>query len=438
MIVKRYIGKTTQEAMKKLRVELGPEAIILHTRKIKKSGFLGLFGKSLIEIVAAIDEEETGEEDTKPKVSSRSYNIEKYKNHSYNSTPRKNFGSTIKENEEKNSFSDSIKDKNKVLDKNVTNDFFDKLNTQMNVNNNQNSKSNEEINKEIQKLRGTMEGFMKSFESKMYKDFYLPEKLRPYKDILVDNGVSEIVSNSILGNIDKNVNLEDKNESEVKEVVKFNINGYLGNPSPIRYNNDQKIVFFIGPTGVGKTTTLAKLAAYYTLEKKLNVGLVTADTYRIAAVEQLKIYSDILDLPIKIIYEKKDFYEVLSNFNDKDVVFVDTAGRSHKNSEQMEDVKELLEIVKQKDIFLVLSATTNIENIKDILKQYSFIDNFKIIFTKSDESNNLGVILDTKFYTDKPLSYITTGQNVPEDIEIIDIPKLSNELIGETKHERSS
>lgn len=425
MIVKRYIGKTTQEAMNKLRVELGPEAIILHTRKIKKSGVFTFLKKPLVEIVAAIDED--NEEDSKKKNTrnsvskvSRVSRTPNYKNHGYNSTPRQEFGSTVSQ---------------KPTEKKVNTDFFNKLDV---IAGNKKTDNDEIISDEIKKLRGTMEGFMKNFESNLYKNFNLPEELRSYKETLVNNGVSEVVANSILGNIDKNINLDGKTPKELDQIIKFNIAGYLDNPSPIRNKSQQKIIFFVGPTGVGKTTTLAKLAAYYTLEKKLDVGLVTADTYRIAAVEQLKTYSNILDIPIKIVYEKEDFNEVLSNFINKDMIFVDTAGRSHRNESQIKDLKNLLSSIDKKEVYLVLSATTNVENIKNIIKQYKFIEKFKIIFTKTDEVDSLGVILNTKFYNDQPLSYITTGQNVPEDIEIVNIEKLTDELIGETKHERSS
>lgn len=419
MKIRRYIGSTTQEAMGKLRKELGSNAIILHTRKIKKPGVFGMFKKSLIEIVAAIDEEKKSE-----KIKSQE------KKHIY-SNPIKPTTRPIPQESSNKTFNSYISDKTPITPKSEKKELIKMQSFP-------DGSSNEEINKEIKKLRGTMEGFMKSFESKLHKNFHLPEKLRYYKEILLTGGVNEVVANSILGNIDKHVNLDDKSDDEIKEIVRFNITGYLGNPSPIRFNGEQKIIFFIGPTGVGKTTTLAKLAAYYTLEKKLNVGLVTADTYRIAAVEQLKIYSDILNIPIKIIYEKKDFYEVLSNFKDKDVVFVDTAGRNHKDDERMQEVKELLEIVKNKEIYLVLSSTTDLEAIKDILKRYEFANDYKIIFTKIDEASSNGVILNTKFYTQNPLSYFTTGQNVPEDIEIANITKLGNELIGESKNERSS
>ena len=430
MKIRRYIGNTTQEAMGKLRKELGSDAIILHTRKIKKSGFFGMFQKSLIEIVEAVDEEKKIE------------NTNFQSKNDYNNSIKSSENLIAKDNLKKtysNFPQDNIERKYSNYTKEKTSDISKLINKEIIKNPSiVQSNSNEEINNEIKKLRGTMEGFIKSFESKLHKNFNLPEKLRYYKEVLMNHGVNEIVANSILGNIDKHVNLDDKTDDEIKEIVRFNVTGYLGNPSPIRYNGQQKIVFFIGPTGVGKTTTLAKLAAYYTLEKKLDAGLITADTYRIAAVEQLKIYSDILNIPIKIIYEKKDFYEVLSNFKDKDIVFVDTAGRNHKDEEQMVEIKELLEVVKNKEIYLVLSSTTDLEGIKEILKQYEFVDDYKIIFTKIDEASSNGVILNTKFYTQNPLSYFTTGQNVPEDIEIANIKKVGNELIGESKDERSS
>ena len=167
----------------------------------------------------------------------------------------------------------------------------------------------------------------------------------------------------------------------------------------------------------------------------MEVGLITADTYRIAAVEQLKIYADILGIPVKVMYEIKGIYESLSKFKDKDVILIDTAGRSHKNKEQMKELKELIYTVKNKEIFLVLNIGMDIENIVSVVNQYDFVDDFKIIFTKVDESESLGNILNAKYYIDKKLSYITTGQNVPDDIEVLDVEKISEGLIGANRDE---
>lgn len=362
MKVKRFIGENTKDVMKKVRQELGKEAIILHTRTIKKPKFFGLVKKTEVEVIAALDD---------------------------------------------------LEDKKKNDSKN-----------------NDNLKLDLEIKKLNESMKYIIENTdMKKAEQAKSKDS-IPKELEKFIDQLKARGVRHEVAKSLIKDIDRQVNLDGKNHEEIKDIIKLNIKACLEDPEPIDLSAEQRIVFFMGPTGVGKTTTIAKLASDFKLNKKMEVGLITADTYRIAAVEQLKIYADILGIPVKVMYEIKGIYESLSKFKDKDVILIDTAGRSHKNKEQMEELKELIHTVKNKDIFLVLNIGTDIENIVSIVKQYDFVDDFRIIFTKADESENLGNILNAKYYIDKKLSYITTGQNVPDDIEVINVEKISAKLIG--------
>lgn len=376
MKIKRYIGSSVQEVMGKVKRELGSDAIILHTRNVKQSGFLGFFKKSLIEVVAALEEK----------------------------------------NMESNHLSKSsyiIKDNNIATNTNLF------------------SKNKDDLEDEIIKIRTMVEKVANTLDANKNE---LPEVFSNYFNSLIDNGVNRDVAFQILDRINQQINISNKDSSQVEEIILYSIRDYLGESSPITYDGRQKVIFFIGPTGVGKTTTLAKIAANFSINKKHAVGLITADTYRIAAVEQLKVYSEIMNIPIKVVYEIKDIYKSLSNFKDKDIILVDTAGRSHKNQDQMNELMELIESVNNKEIHLVINATTNLDTIRDILNKYSFIDDFKIIFSKIDEAINLGNILNTKFYFNNPVSYLTTGQNVPDDIEIPNMDKLSKCLIGESSY----
>lgn len=387
MKIKRYIGKNTQEAMMKLKKEMGSDAVILHTRKIKQPGFVGLFKKSLVEVVAAKEEKFV---DTTP---------------FYN---RDNEIFTIESNNINNQNNKDIIER--------TDDY--------------------DLNKNLEILQSTINKLIENLNKN--DDSILTKKINFYKKILTSNGVDDFVATKIIERINKQVDIITKENEVIIRIIKHNIKEYLGVPQPIEIGNSQKVVFFVGPTGVGKTTTLAKIAAQFTLSGDYNIGLITADTYRIAAVEQLKIYSEIMKLPLEIVYSPEEIHNAIANFRDKDIILIDTAGRSHKNKYQIEELKTLLNIVSNSEIYLVLSATTDIKNIKSILEQYDFIENYKIIFTKVDECQDLGVILSTKFYTDKPLSYITTGQNVPEDIEIININSIIDNLVKEKANERSS
>lgn len=260
----------------------------------------------------------------------------------------------------------------------------------------------------------------------------LPEQLEKYKHKLIENGVDYSIANSIFKRLNEQISFEDKDSFEIKTILRETLLEYVGLAEPLNTDDlNQKLVFFIGPTGVGKTTTLAKIAGKLVMEGKYNIGLITSDTYRIAAIEQLRVYSDILQLPLKIIYNEEDMYKALVNLNDRDIILVDTAGRNHKEIQEGDEIFKAMNSIKNKEVFLVLSCTTEYKILQSIIKQYNFIPDYKIIFTKVDECENLGNILNVKMLTNKPLSYITTGQNVPDDIELINREKIVNSLLGE-------
>lgn len=378
MKIKRFIGNTTQDVMSKVKKELGSDAIILHTRNIRQPGLFGFFKKNLVEVVVALEE-------------------------------------TSKQH----------KQDSKQLNYVLNNDL--KYNNRQE---NNNLKTDDRIEHEIKAIRTMVESVVNTLDLEKYE---LPKELSKYIEYLTLNGVKENVAFKIISNISQQINLANKDNVQVQEIVLYNIKDYLDEASPIAYNGKQKVIFFVGPTGVGKTTTLAKVAAKFSLDSNYSVGMITADTYRIAAIEQLKVYAEIMNIPIKVIYEIKDIYKAMSNFRDKDIIFVDTAGRNHKNQDQINEIKELIESVNNKETHLVVNSTTEFETIKDIIKRYSFVKNLKLIFSKVDEANNLGNILNTKFYFNNKISYITNGQNVPDDIEVPDIEKISAILIGESK-----
>jgi flagellar biosynthesis protein FlhF len=289
------------------------------------------------------------------------------------------------------------------------------------------------INEELTRLSNLMESFTNnvSFNG---EDKKLCAQLEKYRMLMISNGVNDNIANAILFRIENQINLEGKDEDTIKKIVSYNIEEYLGNPVPLDIKNlsgGQKTIFFIGPTGVGKTTTLAKLGAHLILYNKYDIGFITTDTYRIGAVDQLKTYSDILNVPLKVVYTQDDIYKALAEFYEKDFILIDTAGRSHKDPNLMKETKYLLENVKNKEIYLLISATTDFPTLVSIINQYSFLKDYKLIFTKLDEAENLGNILNAKYYSQKSLSYVTTGQNVPDDLETLNVENLANILIEE-------
>ena len=188
-------------------------------------------------------------------------------------------------------------------------------------------------------------------------------------------------------------------------------------------------VALVGPTGVGKTTTVAKLAANFALKEKCRVALITADTYRIAAVEQLKTYADLIGIPIEVIYTPQELKAAMYRHQDKHLVLIDTAGRSPANQPQMMELESLLAVDLSIEKHLVLSATTKFTECLDAVRRFKTSNPQKYLFTKIDEACNLGTILSLMHHDPRPLSYITTGQNVPDDIEPADPQRLTTLML---------
>lgn len=216
-----------------------------------------------------------------------------------------------------------------------------------------------------------------------------------------------------------------------KMVLKF------GRAEGIRpAENGVRTLLFMGPTGVGKTTTIAKIASYFAMEEKKKVALLTADTYRIAAAEQLRTYANILEVPFRVVYTEEEARAAIMSFKDFDYIFIDTAGHSHQNEELLEKMKRLLDAVAEAgeyQTFLVLAATTKYRDLMRIAASYKKITNYQLIFTKLDETGALGNMLNIKLFTESEITYVTLGQNVPDDIELFNPQKTVKQLLS-TKH----
>ena len=252
---------------------------------------------------------------------------------------------------------------------------------------------------------------------------------------LCDNEVEKKYVAEILKEIEDSL----KKETEIDNILSAvyqKIILKLGKPRTITLSQKTKLVFFIGPTGVGKTTTIAKIASKFKLEKYAKVAFITSDTYRIAAVEQLNTYAAIIDCPVDVVYGPDELKDSLESFKNYDLVLVDTAGRSHKSKEQMDELRELINAAYEYsndydvEIYLTLSVTTKYKDLVNITKTYSDIKDWGVIFTKLDETCSLGNIINVKMLTDAPLSYTTSGQNVPNDIEVINQQFIAKQLLG--------
>lgn len=195
--------------------------------------------------------------------------------------------------------------------------------------------------------------------------------------------------------------------------------------------NSPRIIALVGPTGVGKTTTTAKLAAMYALNRGNKVALITMDIFRVGAVEQIKTYSRIMGIPLEVASTPKELEKAVEKHSACDLIFIDTAGRSHKDKEKLDEMKLYLENKIPMEVYLCLSATTKDRELEEILKRFRIFQISKVVFTKIDECESFGNMVNLLMKDNLQIAYFTTGQRVPEDIEIATPAKLADMIFHE-------
>lgn len=397
MIIKKFQGKTEEEATVLARKELGSSAVIMNVRNVKGKGLFAIFKKPFVEVTAALEDE--------PERPS-------YKPILPAATVRRTVQNAIEEAEQ-------VKEPvNPPTPAQVRSDQV------------------ESLEEKLESLHSLIEQQMVKDSGESDFESEADEHMAFFKLIyntLIDNEVDEKYANEIideLGKIKKSGSGIDIFLANIyqKMILQF------GQPSVITPAEEgAKLVFFIGPTGVGKTTTIAKIASKLNVDDKKKVALLTTDTYRIAAAEQLRTYANILDAPFRVIYTEDEIKTALVDFKDFDYILVDTAGHSHHNEAQKSAMKEFLHCVDdiiEKEVYLVVSATTKYRDLLSIADAYSEMTGYKLIFTKLDETTTLGNLFNLKKHTGAQMSYITCGQNVPDDIEQFSPQNTVKQLLG--------
>lgn len=392
MIVKKYKAPTEKEAVLAAKEDLGANAVVLNVKTMKQRGIARLFKKDFVEITAALEEKEFEQ-----KVVSR-----------------------------KPTFDERVSEPVKVPDNAVANAIEAKLDNLHNM------LQNQIVKEEVKGTDAQQEEQAKEEKKNTNANF---KSLKLIYSKLLESEMDEKYVNGIINDIETSIKKEANLDSILASVYQ-KIILKLGEPESIKVGNKKKVVFFVGPTGVGKTTTIAKLASEYKINQNKKVALITADVYRIAAVEQLNTYASILDVPVNVIYSPSEIVDNVKDLSAYDIIMVDTAGRSHKNVEQRNELFEIVNNVKNAeldidiDVFLVLSVTTKYRDLMNITNAYKELEGYKLLFTKLDETGTIGNIMNMRCYTGAPLSYITSGQNVPDDIELADVQKLAKMLLG--------
>lgn len=407
MTINKFTGKTKEEAIDKAKEAFGSNAVIMNVKEIKPKGLFGVFKSSTYEVTAAMDEKSNQTPPINNQTIKTTGKIDLAADEKISLPPLKPvkqsaFDNIIKEAAgspaEKKSDSDRKQVEKQELDSlaNMIEEVFEKP-------------SHKQPNGEELK-----------FVRILYKT-------------LLDNEVSEKYINQILEEIEKFLRPGNSMDVILSNVYQKLILRF-GQPDTIKLNGEKpRVVFFVGPTGVGKTTTIAKIASKFKVDHNKKIAFITADTYRIAATDQLRTYANILDAPMSIVYSKDELNNAVAEYGQYDIVFVDTAGFSHKNETQRNETRDLiagLEPEYGKDVYLVLSATTKYNDLKSIVDSYRSIADYKLIFTKLDETSSYGNLLNIKLYSNANISYATNGQNVPDDIEIFDTQRIVKQLLG--------
>lgn len=390
-----------QEALQQVRQTLGPDAVVLQTSDVRRGLFRWLTGSREIEVLA-----------------SASVNVP-------SRLPELPATATTAATEEAGHSTRYAHDQQSVGD---TDDYLPPADAH-----GYREKFREDLKGEFNDLHSLVEDLSRHNQHSSVHE--LPEGLFHLFTDLIDAELSEDLARELIDRVRQGVSSRDLNDPVLlKARIMRMIEKEIRVCGPIQVRPTQsRVVALVGPTGVGKTTTIAKLAANYRLREKRRVGLITVDTYRIAAVEQLRTYADIIDLPMEVVSTPREMREAVDRLSGLDLVLLDTAGRSPRDEVKIQELKSMLAEAQADEIHLVLSSVTGAASLQKTAERFADVGVTALLLTKLDEATGLGNLLPLVRSCDLPLSYLTNGQNVPDDIEPADSKKLTRIILGMEK-----
>ena len=375
MKMKKFTAETMPEVMKKVRAELGEDAVIISQRVVKKKKLLGLMSTKIFEVTAGIDRIVQA-----PPVKSAT--------EAKTSLPTAIIKATAVPKPQASSITDE---------------------------------HTETLRSELADVKAMLHDLTRQQQQQQY-----PKELTAFLTMLkkqeLDEELITVIGDELFGQIEKK--MLSKARTALEQATTKILRARLQHLPIGGFSDAKKFIHLLGPTGVGKTTTIAKIAARTALEKKKKVGFMTTDTYRIAAIEQLKTYAGLLQAPVEVVYSITDYEQAMQNLQRQDVVFVDTAGRNYKEQRHVEEITKLLNFNDEMETYIVLSSTAKEQDLCDVVDQFIHVPFEKFLFTKLDETNSIGTMINLMVKYNKGLSYYTSGQEVPEDIEEASLDRL--------------
>ncbi len=367
MKIKKITAPSMKEALRLVKMELGEDAIILKSRKVKSGGLFSFLAREQIEVTAAVDHQ--APEPIPPPV---------------NNGPRKPAVES--------------RDRSGLRDKYLLYSLRDDV--------------------------GRIEDALLEIGDRLKYETMngLPPELNRQFVTLVENEVDKKLAGDLIQEIYLELSKEDcENPLAVSKAVQSRIRGMFSVSGELHLDGSgPKVIALIGPTGVGKTTSIAKISAQYKFFKEKKVALISADTYRMAAIEQLRTFARISSMPLEVVYKPEEVEAALKKHREKDIIIIDTAGRSHRNQEMMTELSEFIEAAEPAQVHLTLSAGYKLKDLLDIVDHFRAVPSHFFLITKLDETTNFGNILNLTHQRPKPISYLTLGQSVPEDIALAD------------------
>lgn len=439
MLVKTFQAATMAEALRQVKAELGPDAMILSTKKEKQGGILGFFSKQVVKVTAAIDPHRPAP--PPPAVVRERPERERTAKEEFENSMLAPLARELRELRERVEQLSRREEEQRQRQPEApaAGEESGKPGEVAGINLNNIPRQDLE---EIKKL--LLNTLTRNQGGDVVQTVQWPdsgsgqpsqetpamavdgEEVTPLARELERQGIDHEVMDKIIATI--NTLPAEQEEQSISGRLGAAFGRLIKFTGMLRLKkNAPRIIALVGPTGVGKTTTTAKLAAMYALNRGNKVALVTMDIFRVGAVEQLKTYTKIMGIPLEVASTPKELERAVERHADCDLILVDTAGRSHKDTEKLDEMKVFLEGI-QSDIYLCLSATTKDRELEEILKRFSVFEVSKVVFTKLDECESFGCIVNLLLKANLQIAYFTTGQRVPEDIEVATSDKLA-ELI---------